>query len=1040
MNRIITNSDLADVDYTDLLNKILQVIAKKQIFQISTDNRRVLININQVVNEVIGLNPANPLGNERAVRSATLNLSANSQDLFIEQIQKIVQYIQNNLTEAIHKNPGNESIDRITFIKQLLTDLQTFKGHYKKHYNEDQKTEETLLDFTYQFPPAEKLQKQRLTVKKRENTSNKQLLKAHKVKISVDKPRDFISTVLTGINNYIDVKLGDINSQDREELEDIIDNLAKNPNSDVYSLQNLVNQETLGKLKKLAKIKYLEFLLENIDENASDDNFDGKIYLQDLIRRLYSLEEYINDSNIADGEYEVNYAGASVNYQTLFSRSEAYDILPIIPNIEGFLGETEDPDQEKIEFTFGLKLKFDGKVQAYGGKSVFDYNLNILNPESKEHQQAIGNESERSGFASKVLKIAFLYYFIFASRQDPTAADYDPQKELEYNPREKFEKDVLPILRSSDDEAKKQLFRNWIAGFKKLNIREKIKTLKKVLTNLIKRKTVFSSREYPIHISVKNSILENDIDTINERETIFKAVLRKNFKECLKYINIGNATTQTNLLITLRANINISEIHFLKTEDKETFDMEYDISPFVKVLPAIFLGWEDKRCQDFYNKNLKHRKLLIFPHRLETPKLEPHQEIIYQITYSLLAYICLHVILEKQTKLETKIFIPLLRIHLKQKTDNDVIIEKFIVSLTKVLSHLFNDGYRSNEQGIVITDTAKQIGYKISNVLTSLYSVVPKKFHLLPTDKFSFTELDKLAIIIVSSRESDSKWGVKEKKSNLMGEILTLQMEAKSVRFQLFKTFSENFDDHEKMFEYPTVVVDNVNKLYERGYRHFIYIAKVPYSSTLHITQTVKDEELFFMSKNVITAFIKNKPDIKIYPMFFEKYYVVKIKDEITSTSKNNEKPTSLYIQDTLELTNLAEDRNKQSVIFFNLFNGLDVAKDINYHGVMSYATLLNMYDGILDDKDIRKGLIYDDNNDNQLKNEILQCLTLFHFSRYEKSGKIELKLDPYQNLIGDESVSQVALFPHIRNRGNFNSLAFLTHVKAILNKSNPTS
>ncbi|MEY3401197.1 MAG: hypothetical protein RLZZ86_812 [Cyanobacteriota bacterium] len=1032
MNRIITNSDLANVDYTDLLAKILKVLKEQQIFTISKDNQRLRIDVNQVVNEVIKLNPANPLGSEKSVRAATLNFSSHSQDTFITQIKEITGYIQQHLTTAIQKNPTNQLINRFQFIQQLLTDLQTFKGEYKK----DEKNQ-TILDFTYPFLPAKNLQKQRLTVKRNENSPNKQLLKAHKVKISVDKPRDFSATLLTGINNHLDVNFADINSQDREELEDIIDSLEKNSNSDIYSLQNLVNQETLGKLKKLAKIKYLEFLLENIDDNASEDNRRGKIYLQDLIRRLYLLEDYINDSNKADGEYGVNYAGKSVNYQSMFSRSEAYDILPIIPNIEGFLGETEDPGKEKIEFTFGLKLKFNGKVQAYGGRTVFDYNLNILNPDSKEHQQAVGNESEKSNFAYKVLKIAFLYYFIFTSHQDPQAENYDPKMELEYNPIEKFEKDVLPILKGSDDEAKKQLFRTWIAGFKKLNIREKIKTLKKVLTNLIKRKTVFSSREYPIHISVKNSILENDIDTINERETIFKAVLRKNFKECLKYINIGNATTQTNLLITLSGNINISEIHFLKTEDKETFDMEYDISPFVKVLPAIFLGWEDKRCQDFYNKNLKHRKLLIFPHRLETPKLEPHQEIIYKITYSLLAYICLHVILEKQTKLETKIFIPLLRIHLKQKTDNDVIIEKFIVHLTKVLSHLFNDGYRSNDQGIVITDSQKQINFKILNVLSSLYSVVPKKFIFSSNNKFAFKELDKIAIIIVSSRESDSIWGINEKKSNLMGEILTLQMEAKSVRFQLLKTFSENFDDHEKMFEYPTIIVDNVNKLYQKGYRHFIYIAKVPYSSTLHITQTVKDEELFFMSKNVITAFIKNKPDIKIYPMFFEKYYVVKIKDEITSTSKNNEKPTSLYIQDTLELTNLVEDRtsNKQSVIFFNLFNGLQVANDVNYHGVMSYATLLNMYDGILDDKDIRKGLIYDDNNDNQLKNEILQCLTLFHFSRYEKSGTIQLKLDPYENLIGNESVSQAALFPHSRNKGNFNSLAFLTHIKEILNK-----
>jgi hypothetical protein len=111
MNRIITNSDLANVDYTDLLDKILKVIENQQIFQISTDNRRVLININQVVNEVIKLNPANPLGNERAVRSATLNFSANSQDLFIERIKEITGYIQQHLTTAIQKNPTNQLIN-----------------------------------------------------------------------------------------------------------------------------------------------------------------------------------------------------------------------------------------------------------------------------------------------------------------------------------------------------------------------------------------------------------------------------------------------------------------------------------------------------------------------------------------------------------------------------------------------------------------------------------------------------------------------------------------------------------------------------------------------------------------------------------------------------------------------------------------------------------------------------------------------------------------------------------------------------------------
>lgn len=1013
MNKIAINPDLANVDYTDLLNKIVQVLQNKQIFTISADRKKVMININDVVNEVIKLTPHNPLGNERILRSATLNFIPGTEDLFREKIKQIVVYIQSHLQREITTKTGDHQIDRFTFIKSLILGLQEFQGEY----NRDKDTKEILLDFTYPFKEAKDLQKQRLTVKKDERNKNKQLLKAHKVKIHIDKPRDFNATLLTGINNYLDITFADANTEDREDLGYIIENLEKNTNSDIYSLQNLVNQETLGKLKKLAKIRYLEYLLEQID-----DKNQGKIYLEDLIRRLKLLEDYINDSNKADGEYQVNYGGISVNYQTIFSRSEAYDILPIIPIIEGYLGEAENPNLEDIEFTFGLKLKLNGKVQNDGektlkgkvqndrGKTAFDYHLNLLDPDSDPHKKELANELTKFTFVNKILKIGFLYYFIFASR--PNLAS-----DLEYNPIETLEKNVLPILRGNDDEAKRKLFRSWIKGFDTLKVAEKIKTLKKSLTELIKYKTPFPVRNYPVHISVKNSILETDIDTINERQTIFKEALRSNFKDCLKYINLGDATTQDNLLITLPGNISISEIHFLETEEKETFDMKYDLTPGVGVLPVIFLAM--KEGGNFYQKHLQHCNLLVFPHRSENDKLEEHQEFIYKITYSLLTYLCLHVILERQILKDGKPFIPLFRIHLKEKTDNAP-IEKFIVSLTKVLSHLFNERYRSNEQGIVITKTSN-LKFTIPNSLSSLYSVFPKNFTFAPTDKFTFQELKKLAIIVVSSRESDSRWNIKDKKSNLMGEIITLETENKTARVQLFKTFSENYDDHQKMFEYPTVVVDNVDKLYQRGYRHFIYIAKVPYSSTLHITQVDKKEELFFMSENVIKSLKKERHDIKIYPMFFEKYYAVKLETP---------QATSLYIQDTLELTNLVEDSNKQSVIFFNLFNGLKVADDVNYHGVMSYATLLNIYEGILDDKDIKEGLIYDDS---QLKNEILQCLTLFHFSRYEKSGKLQLKLDPYQNLIGDESVSKSAMFSHIRGKGEFNSLAFLTHIKSIL-------
>ncbi|MDB9373765.1 hypothetical protein [Nodularia sphaerocarpa] len=996
MNKITTNPDLANVDYTDLLTKILQALKNEQIFEIRNQNKWLLIDINKIASQIAALQVDSPLGNAKSVKTATLNFTSGSQEKFPEQIREITACIQNSLTKI---SQNTDSPDRFALIKQLITDLQKFRVKSDK------------FDLTYNFPKSENLQKQRLTLKK-DDSKQRQLLKAHKLKISVDKPRDFPAQLLEGINNYIDTQFGDASSTDREDIEYILENLKENSNSDIYKLENLVNQQTLGKLKKLAKIRYLEFLSENVSHEI------GKIYLVDLIRRLKLLDDFINDSSKADGEYLVNYLGIAVNYQNIFSRSEAFDMLPIIPVIAGYLGETENEHGEKVEFVFGIKLKFDGKVQAYGGRTVFDYNLNLLNPDSKEHKQEIADESRKFTFANKVLKIALLYYFVFASRENPSDENYNPHNELNYNPREKFEKDVLPILQGSDDEAKKNLFKRFLKGFETFKVQQKINTLKKVLENLIKCKTPFPSREYPLHISVKYSILENDIDTINDRDTLFKSGLEKNPKDCLKYINLGEATTQTNSLVSLQAKMTISEIHFLETDDRETFQMEYDIDKIdktINVLPVVFLPAKNEKCRNFYNTHFPQRNLLIFPYQSEIEKLDSHQEFIYKITYSLLAYICVYVLLEKQSKL----FLPILRIHLKKKTDNAP-LEKFIVSLTGVLSHLFNEKSRSNSQGIDISDFSSKGKFKIPNTLSSLYSVLPKKFTLQNPDKFEFKGLDKLAIIVVSSRVSDSKWGTETKKSNLMGEIIDFQIQPQTVTLRLLKTFSENYDDHQDMFEYPSVVVENVNKLYQKGYRHFIYIAKVPYSSTLHITQT-EDDGLYFMSKNVITALRTQRDDIKIYPMFFEKYYAVKVGDNLA---------TSLYIQDTIELTELAEDSNKQSVIFFNLFNGIAVAKDNNYNGVMSYATLLNIYKGILDDEDIRRGLI---SNQSQLKNEILQCLTLFHFSRYEKSGKVELKLDPYQNLIGDESIGELALFKHSRGTAEFNSLAFLTYIRDIL-------
>jgi hypothetical protein len=995
------NNELVNVDYSDLLDKILQILKNPQhrnLFKISPDKQRLLIGINNVANQVINLPINSPLGaSSNSAKTATVNFTPGFAAKFPQQIKEIEACLQHLLVSQVERH----SLSTQQFVESLTTDLESFKGNSSK------------LDFSYPFRDYKNLQKQRLTVSGK-SEKGKELLRFHKLTISVQKTKEFSEQLRAGLEKYIKAEFSDRSETEREDLSYILDDLYQDKDkseSDFYKLREIIDRQTLGKLKKQAQINYLEFLQENLQVDTGN-NAQAAVYLQDTIRRLRLIDEYINDINKADGDYLVNYAGVDINYRDIFSRGEAFDSLPIIPKVEGYLGETKDEDKGEIQFIFGLKLKFDGKVQAYGGKNVFEYYLNLLNPDSKEHKEELKDNFKKKIFARKVLRIVFLYYLMFAYRPNPATDDSNPNWELEYNPIPGFDEKVIPILKGDDDEAKRKLFRGILKGFEKYNIYNKVKILKQSLSNLIQSKRNFPTREYPLHISVGKPILEKDIDEIFKSNTFFKPVLRGNPKQLLKYISIGEANTKTNTICSLPAKITVSDIHYASSDEQQSFNMEYDINN-VRALPILFLPFEDSRCQDIYKKDLKKRKLILFPYRLEDSQLKSDQLFVYNFTFSLLSYMSLKVLLQKQKPL----FIPILRLHLHNK-DEDAPIEKSIVSLSKSLSHLLNEEHRSNAQGVDI----RSLKFKLPNVFSSLYSVLPKKFSFNDASE-SPKILDKLAIIIVSSRESDRSWKSSQKISNVMGEILGFTCQNGAVKVKLIKTFSDNYQQ-QQVFSHPTVIIDEVAKLYQKGYRRFIYIAKAPYTSSLYMTQKEEDDGLFFMSKQVIRAFKAKHDNIKIYPMFFDKYYACKFPGTIGVDS--------LYIQDTVELANIVDDPSKKSMVFFNLFNGFRIPNgpERNYNGVISYATFANIYKGILDDEDIYRGLIF--NGD--LKNEILNMLTLFHFSRYEKAKEISLKLNPYENLIGDESVGALSLFNHMRGKSLFNLLAFLTEVKKVLN------
>ncbi len=999
------DSSLAPVNYSSFLQQILRKLPDYPLFQLSSDRQRLIIQIDPLA-KALATTPGveNPLTSAQRVRTATINFAPGFSEQFPGKIQQIRFLLQQQLAKAIEPSETIQELrDRL-----ILDNFSDLPKALEKPLT-------LWQDFAKPYPNQ---QTQQLRIETN-RPGSESALKFHKLTINVHNTNQVQDQLQQGIKNYI---ASEVDSEsDHEELYDILQEEIEDELSDFQELQRIVDTETLGKLKKYAQIVYLEYLLNHL---PTTDQV-GRIYLQDLIRRLKLIEKYINDPSKTDADYEVKYAGYTINYKDAFSRAEAFDALPIIPIVAGNLGEYTDTNRGETQFICGFKMKLNGKAQAYGGQPSFDYHLNLINPDSPEHRENLANPEKTKSFAEKVLRRVLLYYFAFASRSNPFDPNYNPNSELEYPALEIFQTRVLPILQDNDDKAKRTLFYGMIKGFNQFHVSEKIKCLKQLLRNGLEQKTILPTDTYPIHITVKRGIL-SDVDSMFNRVFFNQDIT--NPKKCLRYISVGEAKVDQDALCQIPATIKIEDIRYFTAESKKEFTWEYQVEG-IKILPVLWTP-SNSKCQEAYRHRGFPNSLIVFaynnttlgPAKADQTKEKPlteSQGFTYRFVWTLLSYICLDILLEKAPR---NLFIPQIRLH-QGTHDQPLHAEKFIANLSKGLSHLLREKYRSNSQGFRINSLNQ---YKIYNGLASLYSLLPKKFRF--SQNLAMPTLDKLAIIVVSSRESDAKYDNKNRQSriaNLIGEVITVQRTPNNIiHLDPLLTFSENYS-LKKLYSEPPILIDTVSNLYHQGYRHFLYIAQAPHTSTLHITKTEQDEGLYFMSPSIITALGKNHADIKIYPVFCNKYYVRKVKDI---------KQQSLYVQDTAELTRLSQDPQQQAVVFFNLFNGISVGKDTDdrfYNGVMSYSTLLGkFYPGVLDDQNIRQDLIYQ----SPMKNDILQYLTLFHFSRFEKTKDMCIKLDPYDNLIGDDSVGALSIFPQMSAGVEFNSLAFLTEVKKVLN------
>lgn len=1023
VNRLVeADNNLPQLDYSYLLEAILSTINQQnpgELFAFKGNLQRLIIKTEAIATLVAQTPPRNPiLGQEVKVRTASVNFSAEFRQKFPDLILQIKQALQQKLETFL----TGHNLNRSQLVEELTTPLSSFKSSNAN------------LSLSYPFDKNESLTKQRLTIQ-RDRLGSKSTLKFHKLTITINNTNQFEQNLQQGLSNYFE------DYQDQEVIEEILSTIPttiNNTKTDIFRLKKLVDTEFLGQLKREASITYLEYIKGNIDTEKYSDIY----YLHDLIRRLKLIDGYLNNPHLSDEEYKFYYQGVEIDLRQLLSRAEAFECLPIIPIVGGYLGETTDKHNGKRQFIFGLKLKLNGKVQSKGKKSSFAYHMDLINPESEEYKKELenNNDQQKAFFIRKLFKTFFLYYIIYTSNCQPGSEknpnpEYCTKNELHYHPLEHFQQQVIPILRKNDDEEKRQLLSRFYQAFVEprynFRIEEKINRLVKLLKNFLKHSTILTTQEYNFHIGVHRAILENDPDVIAQRDTLFKEILRQNPKQSLQYISIREATINKDIICQLPASIKIEDIRYQQDPEQQTLTSTHEVAG-IKAIPVVLASTTEEVRQAF-SRDFKDRKALVCTHEIKNKLHWKNQDYFnYYFSLFFLQYMVLKVILEPCS---SDLFLPVVRLQNKNRQNKkeeapDKDIDKDIANYSKALAHLLNQDYLSNSQGF---DISKENGYKYLNGLTSLYSVLPKKFRF--SDPKDIPHLDKLVIIIVSSRESDAKKGNEEcdqRLANVLGEVISFnRLQDGTVLIKTEKSFGDNYPVG-KLYDEPTIISDTVTNLYGQGYRHFLYVAKAPYSSTLNITtaQTDEDDGLYFHSQKLVTQLCKNKSQIKLYPIFYDQYFVRKLSSNALG---------SFYLQDSEELTDLVNDPSQYMMVFLNLFNGVDVVgSDGFYNGVTSYATLINTYDrGFFDQQHILFNLL----SETDTKKDILQYLALFHFYRCEKGmSPINLKLDPYENIIGDESLAKKAIFKHGNAKSDFNLLAFLTEVAKVLRGLDQTS
>lgn len=1052
---IESGTPLATVDYLPHLNLLLDVLKQQDIFAFQP--RALTIKAAEVAT-LVARRPFEPKKNGRlapfpvpfaysiGTKMATVNLE-DEQALFTfgRRIEEIRALLLTQMQKTFDASAlGVTSLQE--YLVGLARPLQKF-------------TAEKIEGLRYPFEKELGLSKRRMHLRSYNTrpAASEVRYRGHKLTISLENATSFPDDLIQALCTVMEEE----NLSEEEILEGraVLKRSVADPTSEISRLQQLAEEEALGRMKMEASIRFLTHFCNEMaafqqsQRAPLEEHREGLAELQRQLRMLGRFRAFLNDPGVQDSAYQIGYDRYLCNVRDLFSPAHCFNILPIWAEAEGALGETQDQAKDQQIYTFGERIKLNGRVGLI--ESDFLYYISLLDTSSSFHQERLtGAHWNNRSFAAEVLQIAILYYAMFNLPDDET-----------FSPRMW---DLVSRLNTYPADQKAGLLRRIHKQFKDSPANDHIEKARLAIEDFLKRASVGPAPfSFYCYLTIRGGILERDETRMTLEKRFFKKDLfvssEESAKTALRYFEVRDAAAEGDALYALPFRLTFEPLYLTEIEEGsiEKATIQNDVERW-RMLPVLFVP-DVAVCQTQCEKIFRLYGRVQIAYRETPPPLPPQPSAsepareqdtdpaspataLYRTTFLLLSYLCLDVLREQivpQLLQNNRcLFYPLFRLHhQKQEKGREHIKvpneEKAMQGFSKVLAHMLSQepGLLASSQGLYYEslESAGKTNYALENALCSLYSVLPR---LVRRPATAPRTLDRMAIIVISSRRCDTHARAARELLCVYGEIIGFQQQTDgSLLIEQIKTFSVN-EWSESAYSTPRTLIDEVRHCYEAGYRHILYVAKAPYTSTVHFTRKEEGEELFFMSPEIIQGVMKAFPEVLLYPVYTDRYYVVRVNP--------NAQKESLYVDDARELRTLMSDPNKSSVVFWNIMNGIEVKagqdqkRHTLYNGVVSYTTLINMYDDPLYDQAIRNNLL-DGGQPGSQRAAILDFLSYFHGVRYERfHGGVQFKLDPYQGIIGFDSVGARAQVPSMDFRVRFNSLAFLTLVRGVLRRNPP--